>query len=92
MAFAAKSGTRTELHDRCCPGFEGVLDDPCEEPHDPDLVLDTSAMTRDEAVSAVLKLLVTGGWLAGAGNEPSGTPPQGTASPSIRLGPTIRRL
>ena len=57
-------------------GFTGVSD-PYEEPHDADLVLDTSAMTRDEAVGAVLKLLVTGGWLAGAGNEPSGTPPPG---------------
>ena len=43
-------------------GFTGVSD-PYEEPRDADLVLDTSAMTRDQAVSAVLKLLITGdGW------------------------------
>ena len=45
------------------------MSDPYEEPRDADLVLDTSTMTRDEAVSAVLKLLVTGGWLAGEANE-----------------------
>ena len=45
-------------------GFTGVSD-PYEEPRDADLVLDTSVMTRQEAVDAVLKLLVTGGWLAG---------------------------
>jgi sulfate adenylyltransferase len=44
--------------------FTGVSD-PYEEPRDADLVLDTSAMTRQEAVDAVLKLLTTGGWLAG---------------------------
>ena len=44
-------------------GFTGVSD-PYEEPRDADLVLDTSAMTRQEAVAAVLKLLTTGGWLA----------------------------
>src|SRR5580693_1192538 len=69
-------------------GFTGVSD-PYEEPRDADLVLDTSAMTRDEAVSAILKLLVNGGWLAG---EPDGTPALETPAPTIRLGPTIRRL
>ena len=44
-------------------GFTGVSD-PYEEPRDADLVLDTSAMTRQQAVDAVLKLLTTGGWLA----------------------------
>ena len=72
-------------------GFTGVSD-PYEEPRDADLVLDTSAMTRDEAVGAVLKLLVTGGWLPGAAAEPNGIPVPGTPAPAIRLGPTIRRL
>jgi sulfate adenylyltransferase len=72
-------------------GFTGVSD-PYEEPRDADLVLDTSAMTRDEAVSAVLRLLATGGWLAGAADEANGAPPAGTPAPTIRLGPTIRRL
>ncbi len=72
-------------------GFTGVSD-PYEEPRDADLVLDTSAMTRDQAVSAVLKLLVSGGWLPGAPDEPDGTPAPGTPAPMIRLGPTIRRL
>ena len=44
-------------------GFTGVSD-PYEEPRDADLVLDTSVMTRQQAVDAVLKLLTTGGWLA----------------------------
>src|SRR3984885_932708 len=72
-------------------GFTGVSD-PYEEPRDADLVLDTSAMTRDEAVGAVLKLLVTGGWLASADGAPNATPAPETPAPAIRLGPTIRRL
>ena len=72
-------------------GFTGVSD-PYEEPRDADLVLDTSNMTRDQAVSAVLRLLVTGGWLAAAADEPNGAPGPGTPAPMIRLGPTIRRL
>jgi sulfate adenylyltransferase len=72
-------------------GFTGVSD-PYEEPRDADLVLDTSAMTRDEAVSAVLKLLVTGGWLPGAPGQPAETSGAGTPVATIRLGPTIRRL
>ena len=43
-------------------GFTGVSD-PYEEPRDADLVLDTSAMTRQEAVDAVLGVLISGGWL-----------------------------
>jgi sulfate adenylyltransferase len=73
-------------------GFTGVSD-PYEEPRDADLVLDTSTMTRDEAVSAVLKLLVSGGWLAGSPDEADGTPTAvGTPVPVIRLGPAVRRL
>jgi len=72
-------------------GFTGVSD-PYEEPRDADLVLDTSAMTRDEAVGAVLKLLVTGGWLASADGEPNAPPGPEAPTPAIRLGPTIRRL
>jgi len=53
-------------------GFTGVTD-PYEEPDDADLVLDTSVMSRQEAVAAVVALLTRGGWLApepaeGAGN------------------------
>ena len=72
-------------------GFTGVSD-PYEEPRDADLVLDTSAMTRDEAVGAVLKLLVTGGWLASADGEPNAASAPEAPAPTIRLGPTIRRL
>jgi sulfate adenylyltransferase len=72
-------------------GFTGVSD-PYEEPRDADLVLDTSAMTRDDAVSAVLKLLTAGGWLADAADEPNGTPAPGPPTPTIRLGPVIRKL
>jgi sulfate adenylyltransferase len=72
-------------------GFTGVSD-PYEEPRDADLVLDTSAMTRDEAVSAVLKLLVTGGWLPGAPGESNEASGAGTPVATIRLGPAIRRL
>ena len=75
-------------------GFTGVSD-PYEEPRDADLVLDTSAMTRQQAVHAVLKLLVTGGWLPDAPDEP--TEPNGTAGTReagsiLRLGPAVRRL
>ena len=42
--------------------FTGVSD-PYEEPRDADLVIDTSVMTRQEAVDAVLKLLTrAAGW------------------------------
>ena len=76
-------------------GFTGISD-PYQEPRGADLVLDTSAMTRDEAVQAVLRLLVSGGWLACASGEPDGSaaPGPGFEAPAsmIRLGPTIRRI
>jgi sulfate adenylyltransferase len=46
--------------------FTGVTD-PYEEPADADLVIDTSAVSRQDAVAAVLELLTTGGWLAPEG-------------------------
>lgn len=52
------------------PEFTGISD-PYEAPSDADLVLDTSAMTTDEAVRRVLSLLVDGGWLAAA-SDPAG--------------------
>jgi sulfate adenylyltransferase len=42
--------------------FTGVSD-PYEEPDDADLVLDTSVLTRQEALDAVMRLLTEGGWL-----------------------------
>jgi sulfate adenylyltransferase len=75
-------------------GFTGVSD-PYEEPRDADLVLDTSVMTRQQAVDAVLKLLTTGGWLAGAPDEPGGASAGRASGSMIRLGPlgrTVRRL
>ena len=42
--------------------FTGVSD-PYEEPRNADLTIDTSVMTRQQAVDAVLGLLTTGGWL-----------------------------
>ena len=72
-------------------GFTGVSD-PYEEPREADLVLDTSTMTRDQAVAAVLKLLITGGWLAGAPDEANGVSAPGTPPPTIRVGPAIRKL
>jgi sulfate adenylyltransferase len=44
------------------PAFTGVSD-PYEEPTDADLVLDTSDLTIDDAVAAVLEHLTAGGWL-----------------------------
>jgi sulfate adenylyltransferase len=41
------------------------ISDPYEEPLDADLVIDTSAITREQATDAVLGLLTSGGWLAG---------------------------
>lgn len=46
--------------------FTGISD-PYEEPTDADLVIDTSMVSRREAVAAVLALLSRGGWLAPAG-------------------------
>jgi sulfate adenylyltransferase len=71
--------------------FTGVSD-PYEEPRDADLVLDTSAMTRDEAVSAVLRLLITGGWLAGPADGPDSSLAPAPQGPVIKLGPAVRRL
>ncbi len=39
------------------------VSDPYEEPRDADLVIDTSTMTRQEALDALLGLLTGGGWL-----------------------------
>jgi sulfate adenylyltransferase len=72
-------------------GFTGVSD-PYEEPRDADLVLDTSAMTRDQAVSAVLRLLITGGWLSDSAEESDGPAGPRTPAPAVRLGPPVRRL
>ena len=76
-------------------GFTGVSD-PYEEPRDADLVLDTSVMTRQEAVDAVLKLLTAGGWLtAGPADEPAEASGVRTSGPMIRVGPfgpAVRRL
>ncbi|MBO0825822.1 MAG: adenylyl-sulfate kinase, partial [Actinobacteria bacterium] len=43
--------------------FTGVSD-PYEEPADAELVIDTSVVSRAEAVQSVLSMLTTGGWLA----------------------------
>ena len=43
--------------------FTGISD-PYEEPDDADLVIDTSVVSRPEAVAAVLAHLTRGGWLA----------------------------
>ncbi len=80
-------------------GFTGVSD-PYEEPRNADLVLDTSTMTRQEAVDAVLKLLITGGWLAAPsdGAEAGGGAPARAlkgSGPMLRLSPfapPVRRL
>ena len=46
--------------------FTGVSDH-YEEPRNADLTIDTSVMTRQQAVDSVLHLLIMGGWLSGAG-------------------------
>jgi sulfate adenylyltransferase len=43
--------------------FTGISD-PYEEPADAELVIDTSTLSRPEAVQAVLSMLTAGGWLA----------------------------
>ncbi|MBO0775090.1 MAG: adenylyl-sulfate kinase [Actinobacteria bacterium] len=48
--------------------FTGVTD-PYEEPRDADLVIDTAAMTRQQALDAVLSLLTSGGWLPAGTRE-----------------------
>jgi sulfate adenylyltransferase len=47
--------------------FTGVSD-PYEEPGDADLVIDTSVLSRREALAAVMHLLTAGGWLPAAEN------------------------
>jgi sulfate adenylyltransferase len=42
--------------------FTGISD-PYEEPRNADLTIDTSVMSRQEAVEAVLRMLIAGGWL-----------------------------
>jgi sulfate adenylyltransferase len=42
--------------------FTGISD-PYEEPGDADLVIDTSVVSRQDAVAAVLGQLTRGGWL-----------------------------
>jgi sulfate adenylyltransferase len=42
--------------------FTGISD-PYEEPADANLVIDTSLLTEQEAVAAVLRMLTSGGWL-----------------------------
>jgi sulfate adenylyltransferase len=42
--------------------FTGISD-PYEEPRNADLTIDTSVMSRQESIQAVLGLLVSGGWL-----------------------------
>jgi sulfate adenylyltransferase len=51
----ARAGTITS--------FTGISD-PYEEPRDADLTIDTSVMSRSEAVAAVIGYLTRGGWLA----------------------------
>jgi sulfate adenylyltransferase len=69
-------------------GFTGVSD-PYEEPYDADLVLDTSAMKTTEAVQAVLRLLIAGGWLAETPGQPGNAAVPRAVS---RPGPAVRRL
>ncbi len=49
--------------------FTGVSD-PYEEPRDADLVIDTSTMSKDDAVASVVAMLSSGGWLAEPGTLP----------------------
>ena len=43
--------------------FTGVSD-PYEEPDDADLIIDTSVLSRQEALASVMNLLTAGGWLS----------------------------
>jgi sulfate adenylyltransferase len=58
--------------------FTGVSD-PYEEPTDAELTIDTSAMSRQQSVDALLRLLTTGGWLP-AGETPESRGPPGRAT------------
>jgi hypothetical protein len=71
------------------PTAASISSSPYEEPRDAYLVLDSSAMSRGQAVDAVLKLLISGGWLAAA---PDGSGASGTPAPMIRVGPAVRKL
>jgi sulfate adenylyltransferase len=75
-------------------GFTGVSD-PYEEPRDADLVLDTTDLTRRQAVDAVLDLLTAGGWLPGDPADPGGGAARPGGSGSVLrvgpFGPAVRR-
>jgi sulfate adenylyltransferase len=47
-------------------GFTGISD-PYQEPTDADLMIDTSVVSRRDAIAAVLAMLTRGGWLTPAG-------------------------
>jgi sulfate adenylyltransferase len=66
--------------------FTGISD-PYEEPRDADLVLDTSAASRQDAVDAVLGLLTKGGWLADSSGDR-----QRPARRAVPPGPAVRPL
>jgi sulfate adenylyltransferase len=70
--------------------FTGVTD-PYEEPRDADLVLDTSTMTRAQAVDAVVRMLTAGGWLAEVPSQPDEAK-NGTSRSPGWPGPVVRRL
>lgn len=57
-----KKGLYAKARAGVIAGFTGVSD-PYEEPHDADLVIDTSVLSRQDAVAAVVDLLRSGGWL-----------------------------
>ena len=65
--------------------FTGVSD-PYEEPTDAELTIDTSAMSRQQSVDAVLRLLTTGGWLPSDEPAPDAHRPGLGARYATRIG------
>jgi sulfate adenylyltransferase len=69
---------RKGLYARARAGIIGSftgISDPYEEPDDADLVIDTSVVSRHDAVAAVLAHLVHGGWLSDPAGDDRRKPP-----------------
>jgi sulfate adenylyltransferase len=61
-----RKGLYAKARAKVIGSFTGISD-PYEEPADADLVVDTSMLSRHDALAAVLALLTRGGWLAQLG-------------------------
>jgi sulfate adenylyltransferase len=81
-----RKGLYAKARSGAITNFTGISG-PYEEPRDADLVVDTSTVSRQDAVDAVLRLLTKGGWLADTSDEQARP-----ARPAVPPGPAVRPL